>query len=243
MNLRLALQKTMQSVREAGVRATVRDGFRHMISGRTVDDFDRRNGTDTSGEESLWKFKIDSPSARFGRKYQPSGEEELAEAVRFLGVNPGELTFIDLGCGKGRTLLVAAGLGFRRVVGVEFAEELAAAARKNIEKLKIANGAIIQGDAGEFRFPEDDLILYLYNPFSEEVMRRVVLNLRDCTAKKLYVIYKAPECMALFDSGGFLTQLGSPPGREYIRTWKLTTPDAQESSEVETPGQTTLRTR
>jgi SAM-dependent methyltransferase len=208
-----------------------------------VDEFDRRNGTDTSGEESLWKFKIDSPSVRFGRKYQPSGEEELADAIRFLRVDPGGMTFIDLGCGKGRTLLVAAGLGFGRVVGVEFAPELATIARKNMEKMKITNGAVLQGDAGEFRFPDDDLVLYLYNPFSEEVMRRVVLNLRDCTAKKIFVIYKAPECMALFESGGFLTRLGSPPGREYIQTWKLTFPCVQESSEVETPGQTTLRTR
>lgn len=232
----------MQSLGEAGVRATVRDAFRHLTDRRIVDDFDRRNGTDTSGEESLWKFKINSPSARFGRKYQPSGEDELAEAVRFLGVNPSEMTFIDLGCGKGRTLLVAAGLGFRRVVGVEFAQELAATATKNLEKMKIANGAIIQGDAGEFRFPDNDLVLYLYNPFAEEVMRRVVLNLRDCAAKKLFVIYKAAECKALFDAGGFLTQMGNPPGREYIQTWKLTSPEAQESSEVETLHPTSLKT-
>jgi len=233
----------MQNLREAGVRATVRDAFRHITDRQIVDDFDRRNGTDTSGEESLWKFKIDSPSARFGRKYQPSGEDELAEAVRFLGVNPRELTFIDLGCGKGRTLLVAAGLGFRRVVGVEFAQELAATARKNMEELKISNGAIVQGDAGEFRFPDEDLVLYLYNPFSEEVMRRVVLNLRDCAAKKLFVIYKAPECMALFESGGFLTRLGNPPGREYIQTWKLTSQGVQKASEVETPDPASLKTR
>ena len=109
--------------------------------------------------------------------------------------------------------------------------------------MKIANGAIIHADAGEFRFPDADLVLYLYNPFSEEVMRRVVLNLRDCPAKKIFVVYKAPECMALFEAGGFLTRLGSPPGREYIQTWKLTSPGVQESSEVETPGQITIRTQ
>ena len=243
LNLRLAFQKTVQRIHEAGLRATAREGWQRMTSGPIVDDFDRRNGTDTSGDESLWKFKIDSPSARFGRKYQPSGEEELAEAVRFLGVDPMEMTFIDLGCGKGRTLLVAAGLGFRRVVGVEFAPELAAIATKNLEKMKIAIGAIIRGDAGEFRFPADDLVLYLYNPFSEEVMRRVVLNLRDCAAKKIFVIYKAPECMALFDAGGFLTRMGNPPERDYIQTWKLTAQGAAKPSELETSGQTTIRLR
>jgi SAM-dependent methyltransferase len=226
-------------LREAGVLATVRGGFRKLTGRRIVDEFDRRNGTDTSGEESLWKFKIDSPSARFGRKYQPSTEQELAEAIRFLGVKPGEMNFIDLGCGKGRTLLVAASLGFQRVIGVEFADELAVTARKNLEKLEIANGAVIQGDAGEFHFPDADLVLYLYNPFSEEVMRKVVLNLRDCGAKKLFVIYKVPECTALLDWGGFLTRLGNPPGREYIQTWKLT---SQMRSEEETPHPASLKT-
>jgi SAM-dependent methyltransferase len=241
LNTRLLLAKTLQKLREAGLRNTLRLGFKSLTRNRTVDDFDLKHGTDTSGDDSLWKFKIDSPSARFGRKYQPTGEEELAEAVRFLGVNPTDLTFVDLGCGKGRTLLVAASLGFRQVIGVEFTRELAEIAGKNLEKMGIANGSIVQGDAGEYRFPDGNLVVYLYNPFSEEVMRKVVPNLRECASRKLYVIYKAPECMALFDSGGFLTRLGSPPGRDYIQTWKVTPPAVQTASTIGTPDQATFK--
>jgi SAM-dependent methyltransferase len=235
LNVQLLLAKTGQKIREVGFWATLRNGIRMISRRRVADDFDLQHGTDTGGEESLWRLTIDSPSARFGRKYQPSSEAELSEAVRFLDVDPRTLTFIDLGCGKGRTLLVAAKLGFKQVIGVEFTQELAEVARKNLQKMGVANGGIVQGDVGEYRFPDGDLVVYLYNPFSEEVMRKVVPNLRECASRKLYVIYKVPECMALFDSGGFLTRLGSPQGRENILVW-TTAPLAVQTGS--TPGAT-----
>lgn len=222
MNFQLLLAKTGQKIREAGFWATLRSGIRMISPRRVADDFDLQHGTDTGGEESLWKLTIDSPSARFGRKYQPSSEDELSEAVRFLDVDPRTLTFIDLGCGKGRTLLVAAKLGFQQVIGVEFTQELAEVARKNLQKMGISSGIVVQQDAGEYRFPEADLAVYLYNPFSEEIMRKVVLNLRESDSRRLYVIYKVPNCEALFDGSGFLTRVGCPPGREYIQVWRKT---------------------
>jgi SAM-dependent methyltransferase len=221
LNIRLFFAKVAQKLREEGLRTTLRGGF-GMFRRRVADDFDLQHGTDTGGSESLWKFNIDSPNARFGRKYQPTGEEELSEAINFLGVDPRGITFIDLGCGKGRTLLVAAKLGFKQMIGVEFTQELAEVARKNLAKMRIPNAAIVRGDAGEYRFPAGDIAVYLYNPFSEEIMRKVVLNLQECVSQNLYVIYKVPDCMALFDGSGFLTRVGYPPGREYIQVWRNT---------------------
>ena len=43
--------------------------------------------------------------------------------MRTLSLPPGS-GFVDFGCGKGRVLLLAAGFGFARITGVEFAKEL-----------------------------------------------------------------------------------------------------------------------
>jgi hypothetical protein len=45
-----------------------------------------------------------------------------------------DFTFIDLGSGKGRVLLMAAAYGFKRIIGVEFMPELHRVAEENIRK-------------------------------------------------------------------------------------------------------------
>jgi len=42
-------------------------------------------------------------------------------------------TFIDIGCGKGRVLLMAAEHGFRKIIGIDFAADLCLTARGTVE--------------------------------------------------------------------------------------------------------------
>ena len=160
---------------------------------------------------------------RFGREYQTVDEQVLIDAITALREDPQALTFIDLGCGKGRALLVAANLGFQHVIGVEFVHQLAEIARKNLAHRGTANAVVAEGDAAKYRFPNCDMVVYLFNPFSQEVMQKVVANLRESHARKLYVIYVNPECAGLFDASGFLTRLGCPPGRADIQIWSAAT--------------------
>ena len=212
----------MDSFRQDGFRATSRKVFVQLTRGRVVDDFDVRRGTDTGDILPLWKFKIDSPNARFGSRYEATVEEQLADAVNFLQENPQSLTFIDMGCGKGRALLLAAEWGFKQIIGVEFAAELAEIARANLAKMQITNASVKHGDAAEFHFPDTDMVVYLNNPFdsANEIMRRVIENLRESQSRKVYVIYRVPKCAEVLDSSGFLCRLGSPPGRPFIQVWR-----------------------
>ena len=69
------------------------------------------------------------------RLYQPTVEEEFAAIMQHLAtVDFATYTFIDLGSGKGRALLLAAMYPFARIVGVEVQPELDAIARQNIER-------------------------------------------------------------------------------------------------------------
>jgi SAM-dependent methyltransferase len=222
MDFQLAAVKIFRRLRRAGLAATLREGMGwldRLRRGSKPDEFDLKHGTDTGGQVPLWKLRISSANARFGAAYQTVDEQALVDAIGVLNADPRSFTFIDLGCGKGRALLIAAKLGFTQIVGVEFASELAAIAKKNLATMEVANAVVVEGDAAQYHFPTCNLVVYLFNPFSLEVMEKVVANMGNATRNKLYVIYAAPRCAALFDSCTFLTPIGCPPGREDIRIW------------------------
>jgi SAM-dependent methyltransferase len=223
VNLELVKAVVSKSLRDRGVWGTVRRTTEYLTKGRAVDEFDIKNGTDTSGIEPLWRFSISSPNAKFGGRYHASEEWELAGALKVLEEDLSSFTFVDLGCGKGRSLLIAARMGFRRAIGVEFASELAATARKNIQIAGISNASVIDADAAEFSLPEGHLIVFLFNPFRGVLVRKVVSNLAQPRIGKLYAIYSNPICADAFDECQELQRVGSAPAR-WLPTiiWKLT---------------------
>ncbi len=77
-------------------------------------------------------------------------------------------SFVDVGAGKGRAILLSAEQSFRMVIGVELNPDLAGIARRNVgrsfERSK-ARIRVVQEDAANFRWPRGPLLVYLYNPF------------------------------------------------------------------------------
>jgi cyclopropane fatty-acyl-phospholipid synthase-like methyltransferase len=97
-------------------------------------------------------------------------------------------TFIDMGSGKGRVLFVAAEYPFRKVIGVEFSNALHDDAVANLKRYKFprrrcADIEPVHADAREFEFPNDNLVIYLFNPFGPEVMERMLKNLERSLEK------------------------------------------------------------
>src|ERR1019366_6120373 len=90
-----------------------------------------------------------------------------------------QTTFVDLGAGMGRAMLLAAEMPFRGVVGVELHPTLVRTARKNLAVWRKAGRAqspmsIVCGDAVEFTFPPGPCVAFLFNPFGAPVMRRLL---------------------------------------------------------------------
>ncbi len=229
MDLRVLATKIVAAARESGVGGVGRAAARHLwrsLRGTPVDDFDRRHGTDTSGELAIWQTTVSSPNARFGTRYQASGEDILLQIVNSLGIDSSNFTFIDLGCGKGRTLLVAAKLGFRRVIGVEISAELADIARTNLARLNVTNALVIHGDAAEYAFPSGGLLVYLYNPFGPPVMSQVIRALENRIehgeADEIYLAYQRPTCAPLLDQSKCLRRVTGTHGLEHTAIWKGT---------------------
>ena len=114
-------------------------------------------------------------------------------------------SFIDLGCGKGRAVLMASEYGFREVVGVELHPWLAGIAEANVAAWTAAGRAvcpvrIVCQDATEFVFPDGACLLYLFNPFAAPVMKQLIERIEADFAERpglLDLIYFNPEAGAV----------------------------------------------
>jgi SAM-dependent methyltransferase len=98
-----------------------------------------------------------------------------------------EVSFIDVGAGMGRAVLLAAELPFRRVVGVELNPTLARIAQRNMALWRASKRALspmkmICGDAVEFRLPHGPCLAFMFNPFAAPVMRRLLAAWRKSLA-------------------------------------------------------------
>ncbi|MGD0546989.1 MAG: class I SAM-dependent methyltransferase [Terracidiphilus sp.] len=90
-----------------------------------------------------------------------------------------EVSFIDVGAGMGRAVLLAAELPFRRVLGVELNPTLARIAKRNLTLWRASCRArapmrVICGDAVELPLPPGPCLAFLFNPFAAPVMRRLL---------------------------------------------------------------------
>lgn len=146
--------------------------------GFPADDFDEKTGLETA--ERVKIHKLDSVNGNYvhAQGYAPVSPAALTEAIRAIPDDVTKYTFVDLGCGKGRALFVASTFGIQRLIGVEISPTLARIAQKNAAKWQ--NGSkieIICGDASEWAWPEENLIVFLYNPFDSTILSKVLDNL------------------------------------------------------------------
>ena len=81
----------------------------------------------------------------------------------------------------GRALCLAALYPFRSVIGVELSPELCKIAQQNVDrikaKLRCQDVQIVNGNAIKYKVPSDVSIIYFFNPFVGEVMRKVLDNI------------------------------------------------------------------
>ena len=104
--------------------------------------FDERFGTDTAGSIEPAQLGIDDVERRKQAiLYLPSPAKVTNWMLDNVGIDPRTFTFVDIGCGKGRVLLIASERPFQRLLGVEISAELCAIARRNVELYQPASRA------------------------------------------------------------------------------------------------------
>jgi SAM-dependent methyltransferase len=147
--------------------------------------------------------------------YVPSPAWALPVILKQLDIRYDEYNFIDLGSGMGRVVLMAAEFPFTRVVGVEFSPQLHEIAKDNLAHSsghrKAGSVELLLRDAREYTPLPGNCIIYMFNPFRENVMRTVLDNLKryfeSQPAAQLYIVYFVPVLAELLDACSFLVKL------------------------------------
>lgn len=131
------------------------------------------------------------PNREHAVQYVPTKPSKFRKLLDSLPIDCSRFTFIDIGSGKGRTLLLASEYGFLRIMGVEFVPSLCEIAERNMG-ICGCQAEILCMDATKFDFPAGPLVIYMCNPFDSEIMRIVARNLKrslECCPREAYLIY------------------------------------------------------
>ncbi len=176
-------------------------------------DYDWDHRVDTTGATIGWRERL---LGTLHSPYQPTEATLFREMLDGLKINFHEFTFIDLGSGKGRTLLMASDYPFHSILGVELLPSLHAIAQNNIAAYKkdsqvcFALKSICE-DARDFEFPTEPIVLYLFNPLPASGLGIVLENLKPSLQKStrpLYVLYHNPEHEHLLEQCSYLKKIG-----------------------------------
>ena len=186
-----------------------------------VSEFDREYGVDTDGRFEGWTYlsDLDIPSSNWidGNDYA------AIEPIRFKRVLAGfkiafeGYTFVDLGSGKGRALLLASEFPFKRIVGLEFSPELHRTGEENIRRYSSATQKCrdiqsLNVDFADYALPPEASVLFFFHPCRIRVLSEVVAGIGRSLLSHpcpLYIAYVAPtlEQQQLFASAGFLEKI------------------------------------
>ena len=168
--------------------------------------FDRMYGVDTSGAIQTNDLGFDPGLVAHSTPYGGSQPSIVRRCLATLP-DPAEYAFIDLGCGKGRPLLVASEFPFQRVVGVEMAPRLAEIARQNAATVSRRRGQEVPievqvGDATTTVAPAVRVVYFLYHPFDAELTGALAENIAAQLGGRLehaFIVYYNPVHAEVFD--------------------------------------------
>ena len=168
-------------------------------------------GYDTGGVAEPKAMTLVGEARPENNHYDATPSYDVDEALDKVGIGPEGVTFIDIGSGKGRVLLMAAARPFARIVGLEYAKELHETAQANLATHVARHGEdarieLMLGDAADFVFPDGPLVVFLFNTFGPPLLTRVIANLHAAWAadpRPLRVIYVNAVHAGEWLAGGF----------------------------------------
>lgn len=193
------------SVRQHGLRLTIKK----IISTLLDTSYDWRHGTET--RKPVWSDDLDTFSLNkaYANRYGATKARPFVRLLTELQL-PRHATFVDLGAGKGRVLLLAAEYGFKRVVGVEFSNRLCAQARQNLESFTrtrpiVSEIEIVHSDVVDYPIPDGEVAFYFNNSFQAAVLRQVLQRIRhsvESVPRRICMIYSPPVHNSLVEQAG-----------------------------------------
>lgn len=165
---------------------------------------EKKYGIDTTGADKLESLYAKGIDIDHSTIYMPASYDLLEDIFERFKIGSYK-HFVDIGCGKGRVLCVAAFYGVSRLTGVELSKEFCEASRKNLAVVKQTFPAleysIKHNDAFYFDIPDDADCIFMFNPFDEIIMSGVVTNIErslEDNPREITIIYFNPMQKHLF---------------------------------------------
>ena len=163
---------------------------------------DLRRGVSTQQNFELSDLGV---SSHLGNKYQPVGYRRLRQVLRLARrMNP-QSTFVDIGCGLGRPIILALEFGFPNVIGIDISDKLIDLCKKNIPKGQ-DNVKLICCDVEDYSFPIGPLTVFLFNPFDRKRLENLVSKLEETNSNSL-IIYFNPKYYDVFKKNKLVREL------------------------------------
>jgi SAM-dependent methyltransferase len=181
------------------------------VSGRRAGQrFDAEHAVTTEALVFLGELDPEAigPSLEHATHYEPTPVAQAEALLDLSPLPPASATFVDLGAGMGRVVMLAARRPFRAVIGVEVSPALVEIARENLASLRDARRVatdvkIVRADASDYVFPRGDLVVFMYNPFRAPVLEPVLAALAaPGQSREVVLLYHTPLERATIDESG-----------------------------------------
>ncbi|MBX3240171.1 MAG: class I SAM-dependent methyltransferase [Chitinophagaceae bacterium] len=165
---------------------------------------EKKYGINTTKPVELKDLTIKKGNIRQSSRYEAVNYyilENLLQKLTTL-VSPG--TFVDLGCGKGRAMVVAAHYGFKTIKGIDFAEEMCREAEQNLDNLRSeldVDFTIVPANVPDYTIQPDDSVFFMFNPFAKETIIQFLDNLEESLLhhpRDIYFLYVSPSFVEIF---------------------------------------------
>jgi SAM-dependent methyltransferase len=131
--------------------------------------------------------------------YFPTTIRHFHEFMRHVSATAFSGTFVDVGSGLGRVLILAAQYPFTRVVGVEISERLAREATANFDRCRpnliCQDLEIWMGNGMDFPIPVESTVFYFYNPFHGPILSAVFSAIERSLQehpREIWVVFNNP---------------------------------------------------
>jgi SAM-dependent methyltransferase len=120
--------------------------------------------------------------------------------------------FVDVGCGKGQPCIFARKyFHFPNVYGIDFSAPLIEVAKRNAEKSPYRNVHFLVADATNWRLPNGNTLVFLFNPFNEIILEKfLALNLDHFARYRSLIAYGVDVHVSTMHQLGFESLFHSP---------------------------------
>lgn len=142
----------------------------------------------------------DSVFAAGGENCPYSGAQWIPVRRALKELTPGSAdVFVDLGSGKGKALLIAGRLPYRRAIGVEIDEDLSRDSRQNVQRagsrLRARLIESVNASVLDWVVPDEVSVVFMHNPFIAQTFHSAIGRIfesYDRRPRDLHIVYQYP---------------------------------------------------